>query len=77
MTSDTLSVSIVSGNVSELQKQVHEKDSHIARLYIKQREKGNTTGGNGEQPQQDNTKPSIDTSHLAVHDNVQFTLGKL
>ena len=68
-----LYLSVVSANVSELQKQVHVKDSHIARLM---RDKEETTG-TMEQPQQDNKKPSIDTSQLVVHDNVQFTLGKL
>ena len=71
-----LYLSVVSANVSELQKQVHEKDSHIAHLYCKLRDKGETTG-TMEQSQQDNNKPSIDTSQLVVHDNVEFTLGKL
>jgi hypothetical protein len=51
---------------SELQKQVHEKDNHIAHLN-KQR---NETIGNMEQPQQDNTKPPVDAP-------IQFKLGKL
>ena len=71
-----LYLSVVSANVSELQKVVHEKDNHIARLYCKLRDKEESTG-TMEQSEQDNNKPSIDTSQLVVHDNVEFTLGKL
>jgi predicted RNase H-like nuclease (RuvC/YqgF family) len=50
-------------NVSEIQKQVHEKDSHIAHLM---REKKESTGEAREQFQQDYKKFSIDDEPSSI-----------